>query len=280
MPTETITIAPYQWQGPYAQWRSDALHDPSLCADLRAPWMPPGERIIVRSCEMIGEPTSFLYDDHTPPAEAATRGKNYVHTSFQWDTSSAPRQLSADCTVPDRARFALTLRGETDYVDIHLTLQNLTDKPLGPIDWAFCPISLECPSLRDPDHQRTFIYDGSQLRALADLDDISHFNIYAVAGAHGFRPEVHKTLHPGSIEAQASVIILEGPHAQHSAALGFPQSNDCFGCRGNMCFHADPYFGTLDPHQQKTIPGRLYLIPGNAQQAFQRYQNDFPNPKL
>ena len=57
---ESIEIRPYVWSGPYAEWRAAARHDPGLCADLRAPWMAPGERLIVRACE-IGPRVVWLW---------------------------------------------------------------------------------------------------------------------------------------------------------------------------------------------------------------------------
>jgi len=52
----SIQITPYEWRGPYAQMRSadGADHDPGLCADIRADWMPADERIILRSSEIVG----------------------------------------------------------------------------------------------------------------------------------------------------------------------------------------------------------------------------------
>ena len=144
MMSSHIELQPYHWEGAYAQWRDggNAPHDAGLCADVRAAWMRPGERLIIRSCEMIGYPEGFLYDDHYPPAERDGRGKGYEHISFQWNTDNTPKELSADCVVPGKGRFGLVLRGEVDYVDIMLSVRNDMGRPLGPIDWAFCPISL------------------------------------------------------------------------------------------------------------------------------------------
>ncbi len=273
-----VTLQPYRWAGAYAQWRDGgaAPHDPGLCADVRAPWMADDERIIIRACEIIGYPEGFLYDDHLPPAEPEGRGKDYRHIAFQWDADQAPAMLAADCPVPGKGWFGLKLRGGADFVDVELSLRNDMDQAMGPIDWAFCPITLESPQLRDPQHERTFIYDGARLRSFAEMDGLEHFNVYPVAGAGGFRPVGHAALHTGSIVAQASVMIVEGESGRYTTAVGFEQSYECFGCRGNMCFHADPFFGVLAPRQRKTIRGRLYLIAGDAETAFARYRRDFP----
>ena len=114
---------------------------------------------------MIGYPQGYFYDDHFPPADPQGRGKDYQHISFQWQAQQTPAELSAACLVPKKGRFTVLLRGEEDYVDILLSIRNDTNEPLGPIDWAFCPITLESPTLRDPHHERTFIFDGERLRS-------------------------------------------------------------------------------------------------------------------
>ena len=41
-----------------------SYHDVGLCAEVRADWMKEGERIILRSSEIVGWPESYFYDDH------------------------------------------------------------------------------------------------------------------------------------------------------------------------------------------------------------------------
>src|SRR5437773_3219110 len=183
-----LELRQYVWEGPYAQWRAGAAHDPGLCADARAQWMSPGERLILRSCEMIGDPGFFLYDDHTPPAEPQTRGAGYKHVPFRWDARRAPTELSVDADVPNRARFGVLLAACQDYIDIQLRIVNIKQVPLGPIDWSFCVIALESPTLRDPRQTRTFIYDGQKLRSFAELRVGSGITLIPIAGGNGFGP--------------------------------------------------------------------------------------------
>ena len=272
-----ILIRPYRWTGDYAKWRQEgnAVHDAGLCADVRAAWMAPDERIIIRSCEVVGYPEAFLYDDHLPPAEPEGRGKHYQHTSFQWDTTNAPEQLSADCIVEGKGRFTPVLRAKADYIDINLSVRNDLAGSMGPINWAFCVISLESQTLRNPEHERTFIFDGDRLRSFLEINGGAGIYLCQVAGGIRYTPDVHKTLPQSTVEAQESVVILEGRSGRHTAALGFDQSYKSFGCIGNMCFHMDPSFGTLSAGEEKRMHGRLYLIEGNADDAFQRYLRDF-----
>jgi len=272
---QSIQLTPYQWEGDYAKWRADAPHDPGLCADIRAPWMPAGERLILRACEMIGDPQLYLYDDHTPPADPQGRGATYKHIPFSWDASKSPRQLSADCEVPGKARFSISLTAREDVVDVHLRIVNHLTRPLGPIDWACCAIALECPYLRDPQHARSFIFDGKQLRSFAELRVGSGMTLINIEGGNGFGPAVHNHLPRAKTSAKASVTIIESVDGKHCAALGFTQSYSAFGCTGNMCFHADPYFGVIGPHEEKVIEGRLYFMRGDRHDALRRYQDDF-----
>lgn len=272
-----LELRPYAWEGPYAQMRTAhrAIHDAGLCADGRAPWMGPGERLIVRSSEIVGYPEAYLYDDHLPPADPEGRGRHYRHNPFQWDASAAPRRLSAHCVIAGQGHFTLDLRAEGDYVDILLSVRNDTPRPMGPIDWHFCVVGYDCPSLADPELVRTYIYDGQRLRTLRELTGSNRTDMYVVAGADDFIPEIHLTFPKGPIEAQAPVVIVEDVVGQHAAALGFDRSYNIFSNYGNRCFHADPYFATLAPGEERWRRGRLYLMEGSAEDAFRRYQRDF-----
>ncbi len=79
-----IQIRPYSWEGPYAEMRASMgyYHDVGLCAEVRADWMEVGERLIIRSSEIVGYPESYFYDDHLRPTDPEGRGKGYSHRSF------------------------------------------------------------------------------------------------------------------------------------------------------------------------------------------------------
>ena len=269
------TIQPYAWSGPYANWRLDAPHDAGLCAEVRMNWMPPGERLILRCCEIVGYPQGYLYDDHIPPADLEGRGKHYQHTAFQWDVSEAPGKLSARCEIHGLEGFSVELVAANDGIEINLSVTNHGIMPLGPIDWAFCAISLECPCLRDPQQERTMIFDGSRLRSFQEISGSSKIRIYPVIGSAGFIPQDHGHLPVSSTTTPYSLIVVAGHSGRFAAALGFEQSYACFGCTGNMCFHADPHFGVIPPYGRKSLRGKLYLIEGTPEDALGYYRRDF-----
>ena len=272
-----LTVRPYQWKGPYADYRTKqkALHDWRLCAEVRGPWPGPCERIILRTSEVIGHETGFLYDDHFPPSEPDGRGKNYHHIPFEWTVTRPDRELYADCHQPGEGRFTMRLTAETDFVDIRLSVRNDTHEPMLNVDWAFCTVAFESPSILDPDDVRTYLYDGNTLRTLASIRG-RDMMLYKVEGAHGFIPVGHRHLPIGPVEAQAPVVIVEGVGGNNCAALTFQHSDSIYGdAKGNKCFHADPYFGPrLEPGEEKSLLGRFYLMEGNAQAAFERFRRD------
>lgn len=287
-----IRMKPYTWEGPYAQFRTatKARHDPRLCADVRAPWMHPGSRIIIRSCEIVGYDTGFLYDDHYPPSEPNGRGKNYHHIPFTWNVPGLEGGLGADCVVPRKGKFWLRLLPEQDSVDIHLGVRNGLPGPMRNIEWHFCVVGFECSSIADPTLMRTYIFDGRHLRRLGEIIKETQCmkvgnkeycgkksEIVKVAGGHGFVPIDHQGLPVAPVEAKASVVIVEDVDKRHTMALGFQQSYSIYSdAIGNKCYHADPYFGSIDKTgEQRTMHGKLYLMKGTAQQAFERYRRDF-----
>jgi hypothetical protein len=277
-PPNTLTINPYKWEGPYADHRTGqkAFHDWRLCADLRGEWPGRCERLILRTSEIIGYETGFLYDDHLPPSEPEGRGKSYHHIPFEWRIVSPGKELFADCLAPQKGKFSIRLTARADWVDIDLTVRNDMRQPMENVDWAFCAVALESPSLADSEATRTYLFDGKRLQTLAAIAG-RDIHLYKVAGAHGFIPVGHRAIAVGPVEAQASVVIIESQDGTHSAALGFQQADHIYGdAKGNKCFHADPYFGPqIKPGEERSVHGKLYLIKGNAEEALRRYQKDF-----
>ena len=229
---KTVTIKPYNWEGPYAEYRTrqKALHDWRLCADLRTNWLGPCERLILRTSEIIGYEAGFLYDDHFPTSEPDGRGRSYRHIPFEWRVIRPGRALFADCLVPQKGKFSIRLTAQTDCVDIHLTVRNDMRQAMENADWAFCAVALESPSLADSEGARTYLFDGERLRTLAEIAG-RDIKLYKVAGAHGFIPVGHRALPVAPVEARASVVIIEAVDGAHSAALGFEQADHIYGER-------------------------------------------------
>lgn len=274
----SVSIAPYQWKGPYADMRTAraAKHDDGLCAEVRAAWMSSRERLIIRSSEIVGFPQGYLYDDHLPVFDPEGRGKTYQHRSFQWDATRTPTALSASCRVEKQGTFSLQLVVNADSIDIDLSVRNDMGQSMGPIDWSFCVIGFECPVIGDPELKRTSIFDGQRLRTLRELSGAAECELYLAAGGEGFCPPAFKTIPFGPITPQSSVIIVESSTGNHAVALGFERSYLIYSNPLNMCFHADPYLGTLpDSGDESHARGKLYLIEGNADVAFARYSADF-----
>jgi hypothetical protein len=274
-----VTLKPYRWEGPYAEYRSanHARHDPGLCAEARAPWMQSGERLILRTSEVVGYPGGFLYDDHLPVSEPGGRGRGYRRIPFTWKPQASPGRLEAVCAVSGRGRFRIAMQGERDSIALELAVRNDLRQTMGTIDWAFCVVALESPSFADSARTRTWLFDGRKLRTFAELSGGPKMMLYNVAGAGGFVPEGHKTLSVSPARAEAPVVIVESPDRKHSAALGFERSYCIYGdAVGNKCFHADPYFGAaLASGEEGVIRGRLYLMQGGASRVFERFRRDF-----
>lgn len=273
-----MIVRPYEWEGPYSEHRAGhkALHDWRLCAEVKGPWPGPCERIIIRSSEILGYEQGFLYDDHFPPSEPDGRGKDYHHIPFQWKVVNPDQELFADCVVPHKGGFTLRLSAREDCLDIGLSVRNDMQQPMENLDWAFCVVAFESPSISDPEDERTYLFDGQRSRTLAEIRG-RDMTLYKVEGANGNVSPGHRHLPVGPVEAKSSVVIIEGVDGKHSAALGFEQADNIYGdAKGNKCFHADPYFGPLiKTRDERSMRGRLYLMKGNAQAALERYRKDF-----
>jgi hypothetical protein len=274
-----LSIKPYAWEGPYSQMRSQhrSKHDWRLCADVRAPWMAKGERLIIRSSEIVGYEDGFLYDDHFPVSEPDGRGRDYHHIPFQWKQPENDRVLSADCLAPGKGKFSLALSAQEDFLDIRLGLRNDLPNAMGNVDWAFCVVGMESPSFSDSARSRTYLFDGTRLRTFAELSHGPKTELFKVHHGRGFVPAGHKMLAVNPVEAKAAVVIVESPDRKHVAALGFERAYTIYGdAKGNKCFHADPYFGPFTKtHDERTVRGKLYVTEGTAETVFSRFKQDF-----
>jgi len=272
-----VEIREYEWMGPYAEMRSSHgwEHDAGLCAEVRAPWMDEGERIILRSSEIVGYETGYFYDDHYPVFDAEGRGKGYEHISFGFDTDEVPDGLSAECIVQGKGKFWLELAAGEDYVDIELGVGNEMEQNIN-VDWHFCVIGYDCGKIADGTGERTYLFDGERLRSLAELSGGGKLEMFGVAGGDGFGLVAHRDCAWSDIEAKAPVVFVESVDKKYTVAVGFERSHTIFSGTHNSCFHADPYFGAnITRDEERRVRGRLYLMEGRAAEALERFQREF-----
>jgi hypothetical protein len=273
-----VELRPYTWKGPYADMRAKfaTKHDTGLCLDVRAPWMADGERLILRTSEIVGDDEGYFYDDHFPTQEQNGRGKGYKHKAFGWDLREASPVVKADCVVPGKGRFRLKLHAMQDCVDIELAVRNDSRRVMEYVDWYFCVVGFEAPTLADATLERTFIYDGQRLRSLAELSGKGKGEeMFAVAGAGGFIPPLHRGYPRGKIVAKEPIVLVEDIFGMHTAALTFERAHSIFSSVGNRCFHVDPFFGLhLKPGEERTVRGKLYLCRGSAVETLDRFQRE------
>ncbi|MFH0965885.1 MAG: hypothetical protein V2A58_17950 [Planctomycetota bacterium] len=271
-----LEIRPYTWAGPYAEMRTKNgwEHDAGLCAEVRAGWMGTGERLILRTSEIVAYETGYLYDDHFPPCEQDGRGKGYRHIPFRWRAEHAPTELWGRFAAPGKGEFGLALRAREDYVDIEIFIRNDLGERMGKIDWHFCVVGYDLPGLGDPELSRTYLYDGEKLRTLAELAGGPKCIMHQLAGAEGFLPVIHRNFERGPVEAKAPIVIVEGADGKRSAALSFERSYAIFSNPTNRCFHAEPYFGPIGVDEERRVRGRLYLMEGKAEEALGRWRRD------
>ena len=117
------------------------------------------------------------------------------------------------------------------------------------------------PDLADLALDRTFTVTDGQLTPMAQPD--SRNGITSHYGPAG--------------EATENLIIVASKRPGYVAAQWWEGAPTSVGgnCHPSIaCIHAPPSFGTLEPGHSATRRGRLYLMPGTPEDAYQRYRND------
>ena len=184
------------------------------------------------------------------------------------------------CNVPGKGEFCLRLSAVEDYVDIDMAVRNDTDKVMSYVDWYFCPVTYEAPSLMNRELDRAYLFDGKRLITLASTKEPPEtmFAVVGQRGASGFIPPLHAINKPAAVEARAPLIVVENQRRTHSMGLAFERAHSIFSSPVNGCYHADPFFGhDFKPGEERRMHGRLYLVKGHAADVLKRFEKDFPD---
>jgi hypothetical protein len=274
--TNGIEIGPYGGGTRYAKMREDAGndHEYGLCAEVRASFMDPDDRIIIRSSEIVGYENGYFYDDHIPTYDLEGRGRNYKHTSHGWNKDRMPGILCAECRCGP-GDFYLELKADNDHIDIDLSVKNCLDAEMKHVDWNFCAVGYDSSDIGDDSYDRTYVSVNGKLVCLGSLIGKDRTKAMFVDGGDGYFSYMYKDYGFCPERADESVVIIESADGKHSVGLGFSQSNFIFCGPWNKCFHADPYFGAVPSGGRRSASGKMYFIEGNAGDVLRRYREDF-----
>ena len=177
----------------------------------------------------------------------------------------------------DSAEFAVKLTPSEDSVEILQTVLNKTEKVWNHVYSFPCLATLYVPEIRDFDMTRTYIpIEGKGALTTREVfgKEVSRGICRMVKPTFG-KHEFADQFPTSALKASKPYLFMVSKDKKWIAAMATKEAAFLFTNGGNSCIHACPYFGQINPGEEKTILSRIYIIKGTAEDLEHRYKQDF-----
>ena len=211
---------------------------------------------------------------------AKFHGENPIRVSVKNEGSQAEfvatddRKLRLDCqAVADGVNLVLSVTNTNDYTWSQASAlcpcffpgSPDSNHPDPPIDEIF----------RDEEKTHTYYLGDDGLRLL-DTNTHLHFN-------HRLRAAIDRHVQAGEADrnwdiyhdAEAGLMVRESHDGQWVAGIGWEDFLSAQGHNPLHCMHLSVRVGALEPGQNKTVRGKIYLFKGNKEDCLNRFNSDF-----
>jgi len=205
---------------------------------------------------------------------------NWPDVKINWKGPDKNGAVSCFWTRADVVRYTARVIPATDYVDIEMTITNLSRDSWKDV-WAFnCLNPLEAPDFKDWKLQRTYMSAHGQPFLMADTTRIKGHMPTVQFYLHQQIPWTHPPAFCRGFKATSPdqtdgnwIVTFSDPPGSYMAATSL-DSLFLFDNLDRCCIHSAPNFGDIDPGQSSTTVSRLYLAKGNREDFLKRYQAD------
>ncbi len=185
--------------------------------------------------------------------------------SWRWADEEAKREAGNDFW----GSAAVLSPEEIEY---RLTFRNLGDERWGAGKSSLiCLISGEVPQFHDYEGHRTFVWKCGE--GFTDIDSIQG-GVWAPHRMWGGRVPAFASPERAAVERLIVKKSIDGRNALGIAtepAVGV----SCNHQLHMSCIHSNPLWGSLDPGEEGTVRGKIYLLRGSVPDVFDRYRRDF-----
>lgn len=204
---------------------------------------------------------------------------NHPDVRIAWEVDTETGTVSTTWTDEAVIAYTVYLIPSEDYVDIEMTITNLSDKTWHDVFSFNCVSPARAPDLNDSALVRTYMSVAGRPKALSETTRITgHMPTVGVYLPHSH--EQHVPPFAGAFEATSTdrtdgawlVTVSESDSAYMATASGdamFLFDNTRLGC-----IHSSPSFGAIEPGNEKTVVSRVYLAHGTLDDFLSRYAAD------
>lgn len=240
----------------------------------------PGDVFDFRTCEgVVSGSRDFGLFQVKMPATFGDGNKSWKKEGDTW-SYSWPYAAGVDVHVvvqPDRDSLKLTY-----------TLKNTGTNVLEAVQLHTCIPTTEAPSFFPPPtvqagktnwlelYKRLCVWSGGQPLRFSDTI-LGSSEVHLALVRRGAAPVKWGWWVNGPETFDQPLIALTSREGGVTVALAFEQAVWASSNVGDdrACFHLFPWFGRIEPGRSVTVHGRLYVLAGGPQDAFDRAQKDF-----
>ena len=203
---------------------------------------------------------------------------NHPEAEIQWQIDENQGRVSTTWAKEGLIRYTLQLTPREDYVDVFMTIENLSDSTWHEVFAFNCVSPAKAAGFRDSSLTRTYLSVDQEAVALANLPRIKGprptVGVYPTQ-AHAERlppfAQAFEATNPVLSDGSWMVVVSEAEDAYMATTTmhaSFMFNNTAFGC-----IHAAPSFGQIAPHSKAVVNNRVYLSKGALHDFLERYDS-------
>ncbi|MDH3215169.1 MAG: hypothetical protein OEN01_02625 [Candidatus Krumholzibacteria bacterium] len=202
---------------------------------------------------------------------------NHTEAEIVWDVDERKGRVSTAWAQEGNIRYALELTPAEEYVDLVMTIRNVSATTWHDVFAFNCVSPAKAPAFHDSTLLRTYMSVDGDATPLADvprtLGPRPTVAVYPTRSHAGRLPpfaEAFEAASPVWSDDSWLVVVSEAGDAHMAttaADASFLFANTAFGC-----IHAAPAFGDLAPHEEATVHTRVFFAKGGLGDFLERYE--------
>jgi len=217
---------------------------------------------------------------HVLPSRRHNNILNFPEVDIRWRGPDDEGVVATTWTTDGRIRYTVRLVPSMDYVDVEMTIENLTDVPWRDVFAFNCVNPVKAPQFKDWDLERTYMsahgkpLQMSQTKRIKGSMPTVGFYLHEQVAFNDASPFVHGfgATSPNRTD-DSWIVTLSDPPGAYMGATSV-DSLFLFDNLDRCCIHSAPNFGTIGPGQASTTVSRVYFAKGSLGDFINRFRAD------
>jgi hypothetical protein len=205
---------------------------------------------------------------------------NFPEAKIEWKGPDNDGAVSCLWSPGGRIFYSLRLIPASDYIDIEMTVRNLTEFVWHDVFAFHCLNPIQAPAFQDWELSRTYMNQNGRPLCMAETERVEgpmptvgfYLPEKTAPGEESIFVHGFSATSPDRTDGNY-IVTFSRPEGAYMAATAV-QIAFLFDNLDRACIHAAPCFGDLGPGQAATTVSRLYFARGDLDDFIQRMKHD------